>query len=485
MEQQHFLLVSYAAQGHINPVVDLSRRLAHTFGARVTISVSISGHRRMFPSSADQEVDDGPISYIPYSDGYDDLSKRDGLDRSEYYERAESIGSNTLAAILRSLKEHGRPVTCVLYTLLLSWVCNVARDHGVPSVLYWIQPATVFAIYYHFFHGYDGLVAAHSCDPEFVVSLPGLPPFKIRELPSFLTITDPDCPFAVIRKLFKKHFDQLDREAESSSTARVLVNTFDELEPDALVSCEKIQLLPIGPVVAYSKLTDSGGGAELFEQDEKQYMEWLDTKPEKSVVYVSFGSFVATTKRQAEEILRGLRASGRPYLWVVRKDNRAELEAGGELELKEEGMVVEWCSQTRVLAHPAIGCFVTHCGWNSTLESLACGVPTVAVPRWADQPTNAKMMEVWGTGVRAEIGAEGVVEAAELSRCVEISMGNKEVMRKRVEALKDKAQRAVGDGGSSDGNLRAFVEEFASSKESNYRHVLKQIIEAYMGCVKL
>ncbi|KAG1334239.1 putative Crocetin glucosyltransferase, chloroplastic [Cocos nucifera] len=138
---------------------------------------------------------------------------------------------------------------------------------------------------------------------------------------------------------------------------------------------------------------------DLFKPDNKGCMEWLELKPERSVVYVSFGSIAVIKKQQLEEILWGLRESGRPYPWVVRKDNREE---GVELEDGEDGMVVEWCSQVKVLSHPSVGCFVTHCGWNSTLESLVSGVPTKGVRQWTDQGTNAKLMEMWamGWGVR-------------------------------------------------------------------------------------
>ena len=53
------------------------------------------------------------------------------------------------------------------------------------------------------------------------------------------------------------------------------------------------------------------------------------------------------------------------------------------------------------LSHPAVGCFFTHCGWNSMVEALSLGVPMVAMPLWTDQTTNAKLIEdLWKVGVR-------------------------------------------------------------------------------------
>ncbi|XP_038986576.1 UDP-glycosyltransferase 75C1-like [Phoenix dactylifera] len=469
--QQHFLVVTYPAQGHINPSLHLAKRLAQTTGRRVTFSTAISAHRRMFPSLAkpDEEVEDGLLSYIPFSDGYDTGFKLDNeSDLDDFMSQFKLVGARTLSGIVHDLAARDRPVSCIIYTVMLSWAADVARDHGIPSVLYWILPATIFTTCYHYFHGYEELITSHVHDPLFTFDLPGLPPLQNRDLPSFLTITSSDDPYRPILVGVRETFDTLDRE-EKSSKPRVLLNTFDALEADAIKNVGNMDLITIGPMLPslssdgqHSK--DAASGGDLFEADEKGYMEWLDSKPEKSVVYVSFGSMSVIKKRQLEEILWGLKESGRPYLWVVRKDNRGE---GVELEDGENGMVVEWCSQVKVLSHPSVGCFVTHCGWNSTLESLICGVPTIGVPQWADQGTNARLMEAWGTGVRSEVTrSQGLLEESELKRCLEVVMGEGErgvQIRRKAAMWRDKAREAVREGGSSDRNLKTFMVEFANN----------------------
>jgi UDP:flavonoid glycosyltransferase YjiC (YdhE family) len=194
-------------------------------------------------------------------------------------------------------------------------------------------------------------------------------------------------------------------------------------------------------------------------------MEWLDAKPARSVLYVSFGSFLSMSTRQAEEMRRGLEATGRPYMWVARvADAGSSHEAdssGGTGEGHQLGLVVEWCDQVRVLSHPAVGCFVTHCGWNSTLESVTCGVPMVAVPQWTDQPTVAWLVQArMGAGVRARVDGEGVVEHGELQQCVELVMGDGEaaaMVRTQAALWRDRATEAVACGGTSERNLRAFA----------------------------
>ncbi|VAI91668.1 unnamed protein product [Triticum turgidum subsp. durum] len=170
----------------------------------------------------------------------------------------------------------------------------------------------------------------------------------------------------------------------------------------------------------------------------------------------------AVSKRQKDELKRGLAASGRPYLWVVRNNNRDDgfNDAGDERR-----MVVGWCDQVRVLSHPAVGCFVTHCGWNSTLETVACGAPVVAVPQWSDQDTNARLVVQWGIGVRTTTDVDRVLDAEELARCLELIMGDREegaAIRECSAAWKVKLRQAIADGGSSGRNLRTFLDQFAN-----------------------
>ncbi|KAG1334241.1 putative Crocetin glucosyltransferase, chloroplastic [Cocos nucifera] len=235
-----------------------------------------------------------------------------------------------------------------------------------------------------------------------------------------------------------------------------MMNTFGALEAYVIKAVGDMEFITVGPFLPSLSLP----GMDVFKPDNKGYMKWLDSKPERSVVYVSFGTISVIKKQQLEEILKGLRESGKPYLWVVRKDNREE---GVELEDGENGMVVEWCSQVKVLSHPSVGCFVTHCGWNSTLESVKCGVPTVGVPQWSDQGINAKLVEMWGTGVRSEVNKEGVLKGRELRRCLEVVTGEGEsgVEIRRAGISRDGAHEAVREGGSSDVNLKAFMEKIA------------------------
>ncbi|TYH26857.1 hypothetical protein ES288_A02G022700v1 [Gossypium darwinii] len=425
MSQPHFLLVTFPAQGHINPTLQFAKHLIR-IGVRVTFITCISARRRM--------------TKVPTAQG---LTRR---------------GKEAISEFITSSENEGKPVTCFVYTLFVHWATEVTRKHHIPTALLWIQPATVFDIYYFYFNGYESTIKAQADETN---------PKRSIKLP--VTASN---VYLWALSLFQEQMDVLADE----SNPKILVNTFDALEHEALNAIENFNMLGIGPLIPSSFLNsndslDNSLRTDLFESDSKDYLQWLDSKPKSAVVYVSFGSVAVLTKQQVEEIARALISRRRPFLWVVRnrKDGGYEEIEEDKLTCREEleqfGMVVPWCSQVEVLSHPSLGCFVTHCGWNSTLESMVAGVPVVAFPQWTDQGTTAKLIEdVWGNGVRVSANEEGIVERDEIVRCLDLVMGDDEKgmeVKKNVEKWEGLAREASMEGGSMDMNLKAFVDDVA------------------------
>ncbi|XP_010023609.2 phloretin 4'-O-glucosyltransferase [Eucalyptus grandis] len=463
MAPPHFLLVTFPGQGHINPSLQFAKRLVRV-GAHVTFATAIRARPRMAES---ESIPEG-LSFASFSDGYDD-----GFDNwdemEEYMDKIKRRGTETLSDLIASNLKSGRRFSGVLYTILLPWAAEVARSHGIPSTFVWIQPATVLDFYYYYFHGYGDLIRSTGGNPSVPIQLPGLPPLMACDIPSFFNSKN-EYNFSL--PLFQWHFKILLEEAKP----RILANTFDALEPDAIRAINEFEVIGIGPLIPSAFLdgqdpSDTSFGGDLFKSS-SGYMEWLDTKPKASMIYVSFGSISVLSKPQKEEMARALVEAGRPFLWVIRESGKEERDED-RLSFKEEldkiGMIVPWCSQVEVLSHPSVACFVTHCGWNSTSESLVCGVPMVAFPQWSDQQTNAKLVaDVWRTGVRITPNEQGLVESGEMRRCLELVMGDGkegEEMRRNARKFRDLAREAVKEGGSSDKNLRAFVDEVREASE--------------------
>jgi len=218
----------------------------------------------------------------------------------------------------------------------------------------------------------------------------------------------------------------------------------------------------IGPCLPYTfldkRITDEDNG--IVQSKSEESIEWLNNKPKRSVVYVSFGSMARVKEEQIEEVAHCLKDCGSYFLWVVRTSEKTKLPKDFEKK-SQNGLVVTWCSQLEVLAHEAIGCFVTHCGWNSTLEALSIGVPMVAMPLDSDQGIDAKFVaDVWKVGIRTLVDEKQIVRKDTLKDCIceimDTSEKSKEIMN-NVMQCKTLAARAVGKNGSSYKNIIEFV----------------------------
>ncbi|KAL5861585.1 hypothetical protein ACOSQ4_002881 [Xanthoceras sorbifolium] len=214
----------------------------------------------------------------------------------------------------------------------------------------------------------------------------------------------------------------------------VLFTTFYKLEEKVVEWMAKLwKMGTIGPTLPSMYLDkrlddDKDYGISLFKPKTSAFMSWLNDKPSGSVVYVSFGSIAVLKQDQMGELAWGLKGSNCYFLWVVRESEETKLPKNFIEETSEKGLLVNWCPQLEVLAHESIGCFVTHCGFNSILEALSLGVAMVAMPQWTDQPTNAKYVEdVWGTGMRALSDEKGIVGRQVVEKCI------KEVIRREGE----------------------------------------------------
>lgn len=235
------------------------------------------------------------------------------------------------------------------------------------------------------------------------------------------------------------------------------------------------KLFAVGPLCPTAVVRSGGTGGGAPRRHE--CLEWLDKQPPASVVYVSFGSTTSISDEQVRELALGLRRSGQRFVWVLRdadrgdvfadddggKARRRELPTGFEEEVEGVGVVLRgWAPQLEILAHPSTGAFVSHCGWNSCMESMSMGVPIIAWPMHSDQPRNAIMAKSYlkvGVTVRDWDDRDRVVSAAEIEDAIEKVMvldEGKEV-RKRAKALGEAIRLAVSDGGSSRTDMDLFI----------------------------
>ena len=271
-------------------------------------------------------------------------------------------------------------------------------------------------------------------------------------------------------------------EAEESEERSygVVVNSFYELEKDYADHYRNVhgrKAWHIGPLSLCNRNKEEkiyrGKEASI---DEHECLKWLDTQTTNSVVYVCFGSAVKFSDSQLLEIAMGLEASGQQFIWVVRKSIQEKgekwLPEGFEKRMEGKGLIIRgWAPQVLILEHEAIGAFVTHCGWNSTLEAVSAGVPMITWPVGAEQFFNEKLVtEVLKIGVPVGVkkwsysGVDCCAKWDVVEKAVKMVFAKEELegMRKRAKVLAQMARRAVEEGGSSDSNLDVLIQELGT-----------------------
>ncbi|XP_021894659.1 UDP-glycosyltransferase 74E2-like [Carica papaya] len=450
-EINHVLVVPFPLQGHINPLVQFSKRLVSK-GLKVTLAVTKYTAKSMQDRPP---ATSSSISVEPISDG---IQEGEIIpDEETYLDRIKVNVSKTLTDLIIRLNQSSCPPKFLIYDSIMPWALDVGQKLGLRGASFFTQAYSVNAIYYHFRRG-EIKVPANSEN----VTVPPLPTLSVNDLPSF--ICDPNSDPALVDLLLSQfsNFQEADW---------VLNNSFDQLESEVVNwMSSQWRIKNIGPTVPSMFLDkrledDKDYGLSLFKPDADTCLTWLDSKQPGSVVYVSFGSLASLEGEQMIELARGLQMSGSHFLWVVR-DLEWKLPASFIEETSDKGLVVSWSPQLEVLAHKSVGCFMTHCGWNSTLEALSLGVPMVAMPQWTDQPTNAKFVaDVWKVGIRVKVNEGGMVSREEISECIkEIMEGEKGTeIRKNSEKWRDLARNAVDEGGSSDKNIDEFIAFVASN----------------------
>lgn len=278
---------------------------------------------------------------------------------------------------------------------------------------------------------------------------PEMPAVRIQES-VWLQIGD----FALQQRIFQSIARNIQAEALPDW---IVCNSSHELEGGALKLLP--QCVPLGPLLSSSRLGDSAG---FFWPEDSASLSWLDQQPPNSTIYVAFGSFTIFDERQFQELALGLEHSGRPFLWVVRQDMTQDVEKcypeGFKERVKSQGKMVGWAPQQKVLSHPSVAVFLSHCGWNSTMEGVCSGVPFLCWPYFADQFLNESYIaDMWRVGVRLSKDENGIVRSGEIVEKVDIVLSD-ESYKDRVMSLRAKTVASVMEGGSSHKNLTSFID---------------------------
>ncbi|KAJ7945420.1 Glycosyltransferase [Quillaja saponaria] len=468
-QKPHAVCVPYPSQGHVNPLMRLAN-LLHSRGSHITFVNREFNHRRLIRSKGPDFVMGLPdfwFETIP-----DGLPQSDRDATQDVLALSDSTRKNCLAPFkelvnkLNSSQEVP-PVSCIISDGIMGFGRKAAQELGILDVQFWTASACGFMGYLQFSElANRGIIPFK--DENFVTNgtldtpidwIPGMKYMRLRDIPSFIRNNNLDDIL----------FDFMGSEAQNCLKASaILINTFKELEHEVLdaIVAKFPNIYNIGPLHLlgrhFHENQNKSLGSSLWKED-TQCLEWLNKWETNSAVYVNYGSVTVMTEQHLIEFAWGLANSKRPFLWIVRPDvvmggESATLSPEFYNEVKDRGYLTSWCSQEQVLAHPSVGVFLTHCGWNSTTETISMGVPVICWPFFAEQQTNCRFAcTTWGIGM--EVNHD--VKREEIAELVKEMMEGDKGKRMREKALewKKKAVEATDIAGASYNDFNRFIKE--------------------------
>ncbi|KAK7266554.1 hypothetical protein RIF29_19202 [Crotalaria pallida] len=450
MTGPHVLVVPYPVQGHVIPLMELSLCLVKQ-GIKVTFVNTEHNHERImraFPSGNDDLVSQIRLVWIP-----------DGLGSSEERKKPGKSSEAVLKVMPEKVEElidsingsESEKITCVLADQSIGWALDIAEKKGIPQAAFCPAAAAQLVL---------GLSIPKLIDNG-IIDMDGSPLEKqiIQLSPTMPSVGTENLVWACLgNKTAQKHIFQLMVKNIKSmqKTEWLLCNSTYELEPAAFSMAPEI--IPIGPLLSSNQHGCSAGN---FWSQDMTCLKWLDQQSPRSVIYVAFGSFTTINTTQFQELCFGLELCNRPFLWVVQPDMKEGTKHAYPEGFKERvtgrGRMVGWTPQQKILSHSSVACFVSHCGWNSTMESVSNGIPILCWPYFADQFLNKSYIcDLWKIGLGLERDGRGIITHVEIRRKIE-QLLNDEHLKARAANLKEKNQISFGESGLSNKNLDNFI----------------------------
>ncbi|KAK7394419.1 hypothetical protein VNO78_14947 [Psophocarpus tetragonolobus] len=437
----HFLCMPFPVQGHVNPLMQLALLLAK-HGCKVTFVHTEFNHKRANTTAgAGNLIKGSQVELVTLSDGLDPED-----DRTDVTKLLLSIKS-TMPARLSKLIQHinaldvDNKITCIIVTFNMGWALEVGHKLGIKGAL--LCPASATSL------------ASAACIPKLlgdgIIDSQGLPTRKqeIQLSPDMPMMDTQNFPWRGFNKTF---FDHLVQEMKTLELGEWwLCNTTYDLEPGAFSISPKF--LPVGP------LMESENHKSSFWEEDKCCLDWLDKQAPQSVIYVSFGSLAVMNPNQFKELAHGLDLLDKPFIWVVRpNDKKDNVNVYPHDFHGSKGKIVGWAPQKKILNHPALACFISHCGWNSTLEGICAGVPFLCWPCATDQYLDKSYIcDVWKIGLELNKDENGIILRGEIRKKVDQLLADEDIKARSLK-LKEITVNSILEGGQSLKNLKFFMD---------------------------
>ncbi|KAK6927712.1 UDP-glucuronosyl/UDP-glucosyltransferase [Dillenia turbinata] len=462
--QPHIVVFPFMAHGHTIPLLDLSKVL-WCHGIRVTLITTpsnasfIRNSLSMYPQIRVIEIPFPHVHGLPQ--GCENMSQAPSKDILLIFLNATKLLREPFEKILEKMSQECDLPICMIADTFHGWTKMSCKSFGIPRLVFHGMGAFSMAVKKSL-----TLYPTHMDDKVVVKGVQTCFPLTKADLPKSLTNDDG------ISRFF------LEAEYTDLGCWGVIVNSFLALEPNHVASLEALyghgtKIWCVGPLMQYEfQMNEKDKEDENRSETVPAWAEWLNRhKCVGSVLYVSFGTETDFSNEQLDEVAHALVMSGQDFIWVAKQPN---WEPPGDVACHDgRGLILrDWVDQRWVLAHKAIGGFLSHCGWNSVLESLSCGVPMLAWPMKAEQHLNAKFLaEELKVAMRVRLPCTRVEGGALVSRGV-IYEGVKELMqgengqkaRERAEEIGRMAREAVKGNGSSYNSLNDLINQVKNLK---------------------
>ncbi|KAM4081736.1 hypothetical protein ACJW30_11G114400 [Castanea mollissima] len=467
MEQNpHIALLPCPGMGHLIPLVEFAKLLLHHHDFHITCIIPTTGS----PSKAMKEA----LQALPTSIDHVFLPPVSLEDL-----KGANPGLQITLTMTRSLPSLRDVLTSLVATTgLVALVVDpfgidaldVAKELNVSPYIFYPTNAMVLSLLLNS-PKLDETVSCEYRDLPEPVKLPGCIPIPGRDL-----IDPMQDRTSEWYKMFLRTSKQM-RLADG-----IVINTFMELDGNAITALEEetknLSLYAIGPII------QSGSRNPVEGSD---CLRWLNNQPSGSVLFVCFGSGGTLSYDQMNELALGLESSKQKFLWVVRSPNNelanaayladqtldnnplAFLPNGFIERTKEQGLVVpSWAPQAQVLSHNSTGGFLSHCGWNSTLESIMQGIPIIAWPLFAEQRMNAVLLtDDLQVALRPKANEKNLVDGEEIAKVINSLMVGEDgkKIRNRMKNLKIAAEKALSPNGSSTKALADLTSQWTNQPD--------------------
>ncbi|OMO82903.1 UDP-glucuronosyl/UDP-glucosyltransferase [Corchorus capsularis] len=446
----HVVAMPYPGRGHINPMLNLCKLIASKSNDILITFLLTEEWLGIFASESDPKPDDA-IRFCSIPNVLPSAMSR----AANLFGFFEAVWTKMDAPFECFLDQLDPPATLIMADTLLFWAVSAGNRRNIPVASFWTMPARMFSAFHHYHlfkeNGHFPVNLLEKGD-ERVDYIPGVSSTCLLDLPV------PDINEESRLQFLKKMVNCISMVRKANFLLFPSIYEFEKEAVDTLKAEFTFPVYAVGPAIPYFKL----GNNPSLNNNEVNYLQWLDRQPRNSVLYVSLGSYLSVSSTQMDEIAAGLKDSGVRFLWVVRDETSRMKEACGG----DHGFLVPWCDQLRVLCHCSIGGFWSHCGWSSVREGVFAGLPFLTFPLIGDQRLNSKLIvEDWKIGWRVKkqnnSKEENLVMRGEISLLVKnfMDLESLEVkeMRERAKELQGKCQHAIDRNGSSETSIHSFI----------------------------